>query len=103
VRVDAIGLAPVAAAEHARPCGKGGWHVNHGLPGGDQLLGEQVAEAAGALDRQVRSGQVPAQLWSLVRVALLADTRSSPSTWPASSSATAVCEDLCGSIPIVIT
>jgi hypothetical protein len=25
-------------------------HVNHGLPGGDQSLGEQVAEAARALD-----------------------------------------------------
>jgi hypothetical protein len=58
VRVDAIGLAPVAAAEQARPCGKRGGHVDHGLPGGDQLLGEQVAEAAGALDRPGALGPV---------------------------------------------
>jgi hypothetical protein len=36
-------------------------------------------------------------------MALVAATRSSPRTRPASSSATAVCDDLWGSMPIVIT
>ena len=58
VRIDAVGLACVAAAEQTRPCGKGGGHVNHRLPGGDQLLGQQVAEAARALDRPGALGPV---------------------------------------------
>ena len=37
-----------------------GLHIQHPLTGGDELLGEQVAQAAGALDRQVRSGHAAA-------------------------------------------
>jgi hypothetical protein len=40
LRIDDIGLAPVATAEQASPCGEARGHVNHGLPAGDQLLGE---------------------------------------------------------------
>jgi hypothetical protein len=40
---------------------------------------------------------------NLSGVALLADTRSSPRMRPLGSSATAACDDLWGSMPIVIT
>ena len=52
---------------------------------------------------QTRCGQHAAHAASRASVALSASTRSSPSMAPVSSSATAVCELLWGSMPMVIT
>lgn len=50
LRVDPVGLPTVASVELPRPCGKHRRDVDHDLAGGDELLGEQVAEAVRALD-----------------------------------------------------
>ena len=50
-RVDAVGLAAVAALEHAGAGGQRRGDVDDGLAGGDELLGQQPSQAAGALDR----------------------------------------------------
>ena len=41
----------MARAQEPHPGGQGGGHVEHRLAGGQQLLGQQVAEAASGLDR----------------------------------------------------
>jgi len=69
LRVDPVGLPAVASVELPRPCGKHRRDVDHDLAGGDELLGEQVAEAVRALDGQVRSGQCSAHRLSLLSVA----------------------------------
>ncbi len=48
--VDAIALAPVPALEHASPGRQSRRNVKDGLADGDELLGQQPPEAAGALD-----------------------------------------------------
>ena len=52
---------------------------------------------------QIRSGQRSAQRRSRSSMALVAGSRSSPRMRPLGSSATAVCDDLWGSMPMVIT
>ena len=49
--VDPVGLPPMASVELASPCGQRGGDVEDDLAGGDELLGEQVAQPVGALDR----------------------------------------------------
>jgi hypothetical protein len=68
------------------PCGQLGRHVQHVLAGGGQLLGQQVAQPAGAPAAQVRCGQSFAQASSRPACAGQARTR----TWPSSSSAAPV-------------
>ena len=46
-----IVLVRLPRAEHAHAGGQRGGHVEGGFAGGDELLGEEVAAAAGALDR----------------------------------------------------
>jgi hypothetical protein len=48
--VDAVGLAAVTGLQHAGARGQRRGHVEHGLAGGDELLGEQAPETAGAFD-----------------------------------------------------
>ena len=49
--VDAVGLASVAALEHASAGGQRRRDVDDSLAGAEQLLGQQSPETAGALDR----------------------------------------------------
>jgi len=56
--VDPVGLPAVAPVELARPCGKHRRDVDHDLAGGNELLGEQVAQAVRALDRPGALGPV---------------------------------------------
>ena len=52
-----------SGGQQPHPGGQLGLHVQHPLAGGDQLLGQQVAQAAGALDRPgpLRPGRRPRQ------------------------------------------
>jgi hypothetical protein len=45
-----IVLVAPARAQHTGACRQGGGHVEHMFAGGDELLGQQVAHAIGALD-----------------------------------------------------
>ena len=56
--VDVVGLAAVARVEGPHPRRQGRGHVDDVLADGDELLGQQLAQAASALDR-------PAALWPL--------------------------------------
>src|SRR5208282_554264 len=71
------------------------------LAGCQQLLGQQVTQAAGALEAQARCGQAAAQSSSRRACDADARTRSSPSGSSAGLIATAVCEPSCGSTPII--
>jgi hypothetical protein len=46
-----IGLGRLTGPQHPHPRGQRGGHIDHRLAGGHQLLGEQVAQPAGALHR----------------------------------------------------
>ncbi len=61
--VDAVGLAAVARLEGPHPRREGGGHVDDMLADGDELLGQQLAQAAGALDAPAALGPLrrPAQ------------------------------------------
>jgi hypothetical protein len=48
--VDGIGLASVTAIEETGACSQRRRHVEHGLVGCGQLLGEEASETAGTLD-----------------------------------------------------
>ena len=76
-------------------------HIQHPLTGGDQLLGQQPAQAAPPSTAQLRSGHATAHASSRSAWDGQARTRNSPSGSSAPPIATAVCEPLCGSIPII--
>lgn len=46
-----IVLLRTAGAQRAHPRGARCWHIDNGFAGGDELLGEEVTEALGGLDR----------------------------------------------------
>lgn len=48
-RIDAIGLAPMTPGQHAGTCGEGRRNIEHDLAPRDEPLGEEPAEARGAL------------------------------------------------------
>ena len=100
-RVDAVALASVAAVQHADLGGQRRRDVDHGLAGGDELLGQQAPEPAGTLDRPdaLRPARRPGEQPGECRA--VREQRSSPSDSPPASSATAVCELLWGSMPMV--
>ena len=60
--VDAVGLAAVSRVEGPHPRREGRGHIDDMLARGDELLGQQLAQAAGALD-------APAALGPLLRPA----------------------------------
>ena len=66
-----------------------------------QLLGQQVAHPAGALDRPDALADDSAHPISRSTWPAAERTRSSPNTVSLSSIATAVCDALCGSTPII--
>lgn len=102
-RVDAVGLASVAPGEHAGASGEGRRDIEHVLTPRHEVLREVPAEARRTSTAHVLSGQRSAQASNRSTVTVLAATRISARTPPPASSATAVCEALCGSIPIVVT
>ena len=54
--VDAVGLAAVSRLEGPHPRREGRGHIDDVLAGGDELLGQQLAQAAGALDAPAALG-----------------------------------------------
>ena len=94
-------LVRVPRREQPHPGAQLGWHIQHPLTRRQQLLGQQVTQATGALDRPgpLRPGRRPPQ--QPLRLCRPARTLSSPSTSSAALIATAVCETLCGSTPII--
>jgi hypothetical protein len=96
-----IVLVHIAGGQQPDPRAQLGRHIQHPLTGRQQLLGQQVAQAAAPSTAQVRVGQAPAQASSCSAWAAQARTRSSPSGSSAALIATAVCEALCGSTPII--
>ena len=61
--VDAVGLAAVSRLEGPHPRREGRGHIDDVLAGGDELLGQQLAQAAGAFDAPAALGPLrrPAQ------------------------------------------
>ena len=96
--VDAVGLAAMARLEdpHSRREGRG--HVCDVLAGGDELLGQQIAQAAGALER--RSGHCWAHPNNWSHIERAARTRIVPTSARSAQIVVAVCEALCGSMPM---
>ena len=58
LRIDAVGLSAMAPVKLAGPRGKRRRHIDHGIPFGNKLLGEQVAQTVRALDRPRSLGPV---------------------------------------------
>jgi hypothetical protein len=81
--------------------GQLGLDVQHPFASGDQLLGQQVPQPDAAPAAQVRSGQARAHASSCPAWSGQAWIRTPPSGTSPASIATAVCEPLCGSIPII--
>jgi hypothetical protein len=94
-------LVCVTSREQPHSGAELGRRVQHPLPGGQQLLGQQMPQAAAPSIAQARSGQGAAHASSRCACPAHARTRSSPSTSSAALIATAVCEALCGSTPII--
>jgi len=76
-------------------------HIDHPFARCDQLLGQQVAQTAGALDRPgaFRPGRRPFQ--QLPRLPRRRRHPQLAQRLPGRAVATAVCEPLCGSTPII--
>jgi hypothetical protein len=81
--------------------GQLGLDVQHPLASGDQLLGQQVPQPDAAPAAQVRSGQARAHASSCTAWSGQARIPHPASGTSPASIATAVCEPLCGSIPII--
>ena len=96
-----VGLVRVAGLQQPDPGSQLGLHIQHPLAGGDQLLGQQPPSPRAPSTAQVRSGQACAQATSFPAWSGQARTRSLPSGSSAAPTATAVCEPLCGSVPII--
>jgi hypothetical protein len=96
-----IVLVDVSRRKQPHPGGQLGRHIQHPLTRGGQLLGQQMAHPARAFDRPgaLQPGLRPPQ--QPLRLSTQARTRNWPSGTSAGSIATAVCEALCGSIPII--
>ena len=78
-----------------------GLDVDDLLPGGHELLSQQVPEAARALDRPGPLRPVRRPFHQPGCLGAEARTRTVPSGRSAASIATAVCDPLCGSTPII--
>jgi hypothetical protein len=64
VRVDAIGRAAEAPTQQTGPCGERGGHIKNGLaPAASSCWASRWPRPPAPSIAQVRSGQVPAQLW----------------------------------------
>jgi len=97
-----VGLAGTAGAEQPGAGGQLGGHVQHGLAGGDQLLGDAVTQPRGALHGPPARGPGAANASSCALVSAVVGRRSSARTISWTSRTAAVTEALCGSMPMVI-
>ena len=102
-RVGDVGLAGAARPEQSCACREFGGHVEDDLAGGDELLGDAAAEAGGALDSPLPLGPLGGPGEQRGRGVLVHQQPDGLWGWPWGSTATAVRELLCGSMPIVIT
>jgi hypothetical protein len=94
-------LVHVPRGQQPDPGAELGRDIQYPLTGGQQLLGQQVARAAGALDRPRSAVARPRPRPAAARPEPQARTRSSPSGSSAALIAAAVCEASCGSTPII--
>ena len=100
-RVVGVVLLRPSRAEDADSRGQGRWNVDDVLSCIDELLGQQIAEAAGGLDgprafsERLSPGEDLAVFWHVARTVTLATSRSSPQI------ATAVWLCLWGSTPMI--
>ena len=103
-RVGGVGLAGAAGVQQSGAGGEGGRHVDDVFAGGGEQLGDAAPEAGGAFDGEsaLRPPGRPGASTSCSAPALTV-TRLVARCWPVGSSATAVREALCGSMPMVIT
>jgi hypothetical protein len=76
-------------------------HVQDLLAGADQLLGEEIGKTGCVLDRLVRCGNASAHFRRRSSCLGPDRTRSSARLRSPLSTATAVCDPLCGSTPII--
>ncbi|WUO09235.1 hypothetical protein OG985_47550 [Streptomyces sp. NBC_00289] len=101
--VGCIGLAVPAGGQEPGPGGKGGGHVHHMLAGGGQLLGEAAAESFGTLYGEAVLGPPLAPAHQLPAGPCVDDEAALGELVSCGVDATAVWDDLWGSIPMVIT
>ena len=96
-----IVLAAVSRRQQPHPGSQLRLHVQYPLTRRQQLLGQQMAHTVSAPAAQARSGHACAHASNCSAWAAQARTRSSPSHSSVALIATAVCEALCGSIPMI--
>ena len=95
-------LSDRPGAEHPDPRRQRRRHVEDGLTRGDELLGQQVAETAGGLDRPRSRRRAARPTRSSCGTCLrVARTLARASSASLRSIATAVCVALCGSTPMI--
>jgi hypothetical protein len=100
-RIVRVVLVRPPDAQDTDPRGQGRGHVQDGLVGGEELLGEQVAEPARGLDRP---GSLAQRFSPPQQLRDLRARRSDPGRATSASLrsiATAVCVALCGSTPMI--
>lgn len=76
--VDVVGLAAVSGLQQPGSSGQRGWDVDDDLTGGDETLGEQLAEPVGSFDSPTSVGPLVRQVRSWSSIAPLARTRIVP-------------------------
>jgi hypothetical protein len=94
-------LVRVTAGQQPHPRAHLGLHLEHPLTSAQRLLSQQMPSPPAPSMAQVRSGQAAARASSRSVCDTEARTRTSPSGSSAGLIATAVCEPLCGSTPII--
>ena len=103
---DRAGIVRIVLLRLARPqqssaCRQHRWDVHDGLARSDELLSEEIAEPACGLDRPHPIGERCRPRPQSIGLAQ-ARTRNSSSTHSVLSIATAVCDALCGSMPMMM-
>src|SRR5947207_7847805 len=93
-------LVDLPAVEQPHPGSELGWHIQDTFSGGDQLLRQQLPEPPRSLDRPPPPRPAASPLEQPIDLSARCTHRNRPSCFSCTSSATAVCDPLCGSIPI---
>jgi len=96
-----VGLVRVAGLQQPDPGSQLGLHIATRSPAATSCWASSRPSPRAPSTAQVRSGQACAQATSFTAWSGQARTRSLPSGSSAAPTATAVCEPLCGSIPII--
>jgi hypothetical protein len=97
-----VGLPVPAGGQETCPGRQGGRHVNDILARGGRLLGKRPAETAGAFDREPAPRPLRAPVQKPTEGPGVDDEPPLTNFVACCTTATAVCEDLWGSIPMVI-